>query len=109
MPGSSDIIVSFSGGPVRFPLAHLPARRASPHPLTPMNPISALLICLGIFTVGYLYVFIAALRRDAREGQSLTPKPIMGVVSFIANFFDTLGVGSFATTTSMVRFFKLMP
>ena len=42
-----------------------------------MNPISALLICLGIFTVGYLYVFIAALRRDAREGQPLTPKPLM--------------------------------
>jgi uncharacterized membrane protein YfcA len=74
-----------------------------------MNPISALLICLGIFTVGYLYVFIAGLRRDAREGQSLAPKPLMGLVSFIANFFDTLGVGSFATTTSMVRFFKLMP
>jgi uncharacterized membrane protein YfcA len=30
-------------------------------------------------------------------------------VSFVANFFDTLGVGSYATTTSMVRFFKLIP
>jgi len=74
-----------------------------------MNSISVLLIALGVFAVGYLYVFIAALRRDAREGQPLAPKPLMGVVSFIANFFDTLGVGSYATTTAMVRFFKLMP
>jgi len=74
-----------------------------------MNPISVLLIALGVFAVGYLYVFIAALMRAAREGEHLAPKPIMGVVSFVANFFDTLGVGSYATTTSMIRFFKLMP
>jgi len=74
-----------------------------------MNPISVLLVCLGVFAVGYLYVFIAGLIRDAREGKPLRPKPLMAVVSFIANFFDTLGVGSYATTTSMVRFFKLMP
>jgi uncharacterized membrane protein YfcA len=74
-----------------------------------MNPISALLICLGIFAAGYLYVFLAAVARDAREGQPIAPKPGMALVSFIANFFDTLGVGSFATTTAMVRFFKMMP
>ena len=74
-----------------------------------MNPISVLLIFLGIFAVGYLYVFITALMRDAREGQALAPKPLMSAIGFVANFFDTLGVGSYATTTSMVRFFKLMP
>jgi uncharacterized membrane protein YfcA len=74
-----------------------------------MNPISVLLIFLGVFTAGYLYVFIGGLLRDARDGQQLAPKPLMALVSFIANFFDTLGVGSYATTTSMVRFFKLMP
>ena len=74
-----------------------------------MNPITLLLIALGIFAAGYLYVFIAAVVRDAREGHSVAPRPGMGLVSFIANFFDTLGVGSFATTTSMVRFFKMMP
>ncbi len=74
-----------------------------------MNPISVLLIALGVFAAGYLYVFVAGLVRDARDGQPLAPKPLMSVVSFIANFFDTLGVGSYATTTSMVRFFKLIP
>ena len=74
-----------------------------------MNPISILLIALGIFAVGYLYVFIAAIVRDAREGQAVAPRPGVALVSFIANFFDTLGIGSFATTTSMVRFFKMIP
>jgi uncharacterized membrane protein YfcA len=32
---------------------------------------------------------------------------IFGVIGFIANFFDTLGVGSFAIITSIVRLFKL--
>jgi uncharacterized membrane protein YfcA len=74
-----------------------------------MNPITVLLITLGVFAAGYLYVFIAGLVRDAREGQALAPKPLMALIGFVANFFDTLGVGSYATTTSMVRFFKLMP
>ena len=74
-----------------------------------MDPIKILLLALGVFTAGYLIVFIAGLVRDAREGKSLASNPIMFVVSFIANFFDTLGVGSYATTTSMVRFFKLIP
>src|SRR4051812_27680239 len=89
----------------RFPIA----RRAPSTPHPPMNPISVLLIFLGIFAVGYLYVFIVGLMRDAREGQSLAPKPLMAIISFVANFLDTLGVGSYATTTSMVRFFKIMP
>jgi len=74
-----------------------------------MNPITVLLIALGIFAAGYLYVFVKGLRRDAADGQVLTTKPVMGLISFVANFFDTLGVGSYATTTAMVRFFKLMP
>jgi uncharacterized membrane protein YfcA len=32
---------------------------------------------------------------------------IFGVIGFIASFFDTLGVGSFAIITSIVRLFKL--
>jgi uncharacterized membrane protein YfcA len=74
-----------------------------------MDPIKILLLVLGVFTAGYLIVFISGLVRDAREGQSLASNPILFVVSFVANFFDTLGVGSYATTTSMVRFFKLIP
>jgi uncharacterized membrane protein YfcA len=38
----------------------------------------------------------------------LSPWPIW-VVSFVANFLDTLGIGSYATTTSMIRQWRLIP
>lgn len=59
---------------------------------------NALFIALGVVTAAYLAVL-------ARTYKSLA----ISVVSFIANFFDTLGIGSYATTTSMVRQFKLIP
>lgn len=57
-----------------------------------------LFISLGVVTAGYLVVL-------SRAYQSLA----ISVVSFVANFFDTLGIGSFATTTSAFRQFKLVP
>jgi uncharacterized membrane protein YfcA len=57
-----------------------------------------LFIALGIVTAGYLVVLSRAYKTLA-----------ISVVSFIANFFDTLGIGSFATTTSAVRQFKMIP
>jgi uncharacterized membrane protein YfcA len=74
-----------------------------------MNPITALLAVLGVVTVGYLFILIQGLMRDAKEGHSLIGSPIMWVISFIMNFFDTLGIGSFATTTSASRAFKQIP
>ena len=83
--------------------------------LTPelMDPITALLAVLAVFTAGYLFVFVRGLVRDAREGQEVFPVGVStlltSIVSFVANFFDTLGIGSYATTTSMVRAAKLIP
>lgn len=37
------------------------------------------------------------------------PKPIETAIGFVTNFFDTLGIGSFAPTTSLFKFFKLVP
>jgi uncharacterized membrane protein YfcA len=37
------------------------------------------------------------------------PKPISLAIAFVANFFDTLGIGSFATTTSMSKLWHVMP
>src|SRR5678815_4261667 len=65
-----------------------------PGSLTARN---ALFIALGVVTAGYLAVL-------ARSFKALR----ISIVSFIANFFDTLGIGSYATTTAMVRQFKLI-
>lgn len=70
---------------------------------------TALYVALGIFTVGFLIVLVRGLRAKAAAGESLKSPRGIWIVSFICNFFDTLGIGSFATTTSMFRQWKLVP
>jgi len=76
----------------------------------------ALLVALGIFGVIYIVALgmgLARLRRPAKLGEppSDYEKPsLLGLgVGFITNFFDTLGIGSYATTTSLFRFFRMVP
>lgn len=66
-----------------------------------------LFIALGGFAAFYIITWISALRR-ARAGEPLAPDPIRAGIGFVTNFFDTLGIGSFATTTSFFRFLKLV-
>jgi uncharacterized membrane protein YfcA len=59
-----------------------------------------LFIALGVLAIFFIVVWLAALR-ESKPG----PPTIFGtVIGFVTNFFDTLGIGSFATTTS---FYKL--
>jgi uncharacterized membrane protein YfcA len=37
------------------------------------------------------------------------PKPLELSIGFVTNFFDTLGIGSFAPTTAVFRLFRLVP
>ena len=68
-----------------------------------------LLLCaLGGFAVFYVCVFVAGLVRARREGGAL-PSLLSIVTGFGTNFFDTLGIGSFATTTSIFKFWKMVP
>lgn len=73
------------------------------------DPIALLILAMGLFTLVYLVAFIRALARDKHEGESISSPLLVWPISFVANFLDTLGVGSYATTTAMVRFFKLVP
>ena len=65
-----------------------------------LNPISALLATLGLLTAG----FVVGWSR-AERGPTLAEIAIGAVT----NFFDTLGIGSFATTTALFRFLRLVP
>ena len=62
-----------------------------------------LFIALGGFAAFYLITWLSAIRRG-RAGASIAPGLIRTGIGFVTNFFDTLGIGSFATTTS---FYKL--
>jgi len=48
-------------------------------------------------------------RRGAWRGQGAAPTAPELLIGFVTNFFDTLGIGSFATTTAVFRIFRLVP
>ena len=70
-----------------------------------MSAPAILLAILGLVTIGYIAVWVRAMRRQA----SGFPKPLELGIGFVTNFFDTLGIGSFAPTTSMFKFSKVVP
>jgi len=67
-----------------------------------------LLTALAIVTLAYLVFWSVHAARRRREG-GLIPGPVHFAIGFVTNFLDTLGIGSFATTTSMYKLWKLVP
>jgi uncharacterized membrane protein YfcA len=68
---------------------------------------TALFIALGVFAVAYCAVWFTAIARDRQENSA--PDVRGGIIGFITNFFDTLGIGSYAPTTSFFKLWKLVP
>ena len=55
-------------------------------------------------------VFIAGWVHASRSlDRKQLPKPIQAAIGFITDFLDTLGVGSFATTTAAYKLFDVVP
>lgn len=90
------------------PLLLQAAASAAPSPGS-VDARNALFVALGIVTVGYLVMLTRSLRERSASGDAIRPGIKMSLISFVANFFDTLGIGSYATTTAMVRQWKLIP
>lgn len=63
-----------------------------------------LLLALGGFAFFYLVVWLSAIARGKWSGTRTS----FISIGFVTNFFDTLGIGSFATTTSFYRFWKMV-
>jgi uncharacterized membrane protein YfcA len=72
-----------------------------------LTPKTWLFIALAAFAVYYLITWITAIQRE-RSAEPIAPTPMHGAIGFITNFLDTLGIGSFATTTSFYKFLKLV-
>jgi len=74
---------------------------------------TALFVGLGVCLVVYLAALIGAVLRarkaQAAGGPSVAPSPWEMLLGFGTNFFDTLGIGSFAPTTAFFKMFKLVP
>jgi uncharacterized membrane protein YfcA len=67
-----------------------------------------LLGALAALALFYVWRWIVLARR-AGSASSASPGLVHPAVGFITNFFDTLGVGSFAPTTSIFKLLKLVP
>ncbi len=50
---------------------------------------------------------VAKQRHDSTEPRA--PRLVHVAVGFVTNFFDTLGIGSFATTTTAYKVLRLVP
>jgi uncharacterized membrane protein YfcA len=81
-----------------------------------MSALTGLLGALGAFTLYYLGSWIRGARK-AKTTPGATPEAVAGGIpnpvqlgiGFVTNFFDTLGIGSFAPTTAVFKFFKMVP
>lgn len=82
-----------------------------------MNPITGLLMALGALTALFVGGWTTAVRA-VRGDQAARPSPATDArmpgathiaVGAVTNFFDTLGIGSFATTTALFRWLRLVP
>ena len=80
-----------------------------------LDPRRALLGGLGVFALGFVAVWasdIRAARRgpaDPHLGPVRRPSALEALVGLLSNFFDTLGIGSFAPTTSVFKLLKMVP
>ena len=68
------------------------------------TPLGGLLLSLGAFSTFYIVHLWNAITK-ARAGETALE---LGT-GFVTNFFDTLGIGSFAPTTAIFKFFKVVP
>jgi len=50
-----------------------------------------------------------ALVRALPRHKNPAPTPLLGAIGFVTDFLDTLGIGSFAVTTSLFKFFRVVP
>jgi hypothetical protein len=67
-----------------------------------------ILVLLAVVTLRYVAFWATDASRIRREG-GILPRAVHLGIGFVTNFLDTLGIGSFATTTSMYKLWKLVP
>lgn len=75
-----------------------------------LQPVPILLTVLGAAAVAFAGFSGRILLHLHRKGsEPLRPDPASLLIGFATMFFDTLGIGSFATTTALLRARRLLP
>src|ERR1700722_13230193 len=68
---------------------------------------TALFVALAVVSAGFVAVWLAALARPT--GGRHKPDWLDAGVGFVTNVFDTLGIGSFATTSAFFKLWSMVP
>ncbi|HXI75895.1 MAG TPA: hypothetical protein VNH21_02080, partial [Steroidobacteraceae bacterium] len=66
----------------------------------------AFYVAIGLAGVAFVIGAIIAARRSATVRR---PTLLELVIGFVTDFFDTLGIGSFAPTTAIYKFTRIVP
>ena len=82
-----------------------------------MHPITALMSALGVLTAIFIAGWARAVmavrslgsRRPTPSTDARFPNVIQMLLGAVTNFFDALGIGSFATSTAVFKFLKMVP
>ena len=85
--------------------------QAARHDVTLVRILLGALVASGIVLVVRLTIErrMVRTRVTAPGAGGAAPTPLDLVIGLVTNFFDTLGIGSFATTTALFRLFRLVP
>ena len=78
------------------------------------TPLLGLQAALAAFTLYYLGAWFTGATKPAPGAEPEAksggfPNPLQLLLGFVTNFFDTLGIGSFAPTTAAFKFLKMVP
>ncbi len=71
--------------------------------MSPKNLLLAGLLIIGVFYFTFWFTTLMRQRRARGDDSPLAPTPLQVFIGFITNFFDTLGIGSYATSTALFR------
>ncbi len=70
--------------------------------------ITVLFVALAVLTAAFIIAWVVEVRRSSDMPDPGVPDAERIAVGFFANFFDALGIGSFATTTTYYRLRKMV-
>src|SRR5262249_39034247 len=84
------------------------------HRLSPLDPLTLLFVLLALVATGFAGFWARELRAPgsttAEPGTEPGSPPAASIgIGGLTDFFDTLGVGSFASTTALFKFLGLVP
>ena len=76
-----------------------------------MTVRTALLVIVGVAAIFFAMVWARDVLRKSSvsSGGGARPTVVQLLIGFVTNFFDTLGIGSFATTTAAFKALRLVP